>query len=58
VSIEVVALVGFLFVPPMAHVLEHAPSPAAGWAVSLLAVPVLLLVDRTHESSRARRRGR
>jgi magnesium-transporting ATPase (P-type) len=55
VAIEVVALVGFLFVSPMAHVLEHAPPPAAGWVVALLGVPVLLLVDRAHKALRARR---
>ena len=55
VASELVVLVGVLFVPPLAHLLEHAAPPAAGLTVALFSVPVLLTVDRAHKAVRARR---
>lgn len=51
-----VALAGFLLIPPVADVLEHAPPPAAGLAVALTAIPAVLVADATYKALRARRR--
>ncbi len=55
--VELGALVVFLFVPPVATLLDQAPPGAAGWAVALAAVPALLVVDGAWKVVRARRRG-
>ena len=53
--VELAALAGFLFVGPVARLLEHAPPPAAGLATAALAVPAVLLADHLHKVVRARR---
>jgi magnesium-transporting ATPase (P-type) len=54
---ELAMLAGFLFVPRVADLLDHAPPTVAGFAVALLAVPALLAADATHKAvaRRARR---
>jgi magnesium-transporting ATPase (P-type) len=56
VAVELLALVGFLFVPPVASLLGHAPPPLWGWAVAALAVPAVLAADALHKW-RERRKG-
>jgi magnesium-transporting ATPase (P-type) len=50
------ALAGFLLVPPVADVLEHAAPPATGLVVALLAIPAVLTADALHKATRSRRR--
>jgi magnesium-transporting ATPase (P-type) len=45
VVVELAALVGFLFIPPLADLLRHAPPTAAGLAVALGAIPAVLGAD-------------
>ncbi len=54
VGVEAVTLAGFLLVPPVARVLDHAFPPLAGLAVAALAAPLVLVVDAVHKRSRAR----
>ena len=54
VAFEVVALIGFLAVPPVAAALELRLPSLLGWAVAALAVPAVLLVDATHKAARRR----
>jgi membrane protein implicated in regulation of membrane protease activity len=49
VAAELLALVGFLFIPPVASLLGHAPPPLWGWAVAALAIPALLAADAVHK---------
>ncbi|QYG95585.1 cation-transporting P-type ATPase [Iamia sp. SCSIO 61187] len=58
VAASLLALAGFLLIPPIAAVLDHAAPPAAGLAVALLAVPAVLAADTVHKARRARRRER
>lgn len=45
VAFELAVLCGFLFVPPVARVLGHAPPPAAGLLVAMMAIPAVLAAD-------------
>jgi hypothetical protein len=45
VLVELGALAGFLFVAPVADLLDQAPPPAWAWPVVLAAAPVLLAAD-------------
>ena len=54
-SIELAITAGFLFIPVVATILDHAPPPAAGWAVALASAPVLLAVDAAQKRWRLRR---
>ncbi|HSF26186.1 MAG TPA: cation-transporting P-type ATPase [Actinomycetes bacterium] len=59
VGIELVLLVGFLTVDPVASLLGGAWPPALGWALAATAIPVLLAADtlaKAVRSSAARRR--
>jgi calcium-translocating P-type ATPase len=56
VGVELLALVGFLFIPPIASLLDHAPPSGAGFLVALLAAPAVLAADAAHKAWRARRR--
>jgi magnesium-transporting ATPase (P-type) len=56
VAVELAILAGFLLIPPVASVLDHAPPPAAGFGVAVLAAPAVLAADAAHKRSRARRR--
>jgi hypothetical protein len=46
--------VAMLVVAPLAHLLDQAPPPAAGWAVAVAAVPLLLAVDALDKRLRRR----
>ncbi len=52
---ELVALGVFLFFPPLADVLKHAPPSAAGFAVAVLAAPAVLLADAVQKAVIVRR---
>lgn len=45
VLVELFMLMGFLFIGPIASVLEHAPPTYAGWAVAMFAIPAVIGVD-------------
>jgi magnesium-transporting ATPase (P-type) len=51
-----VALGAFLFISPLADLLDHAPPTLAGFGVALLAAPAVLLTDAIDKERRARRR--
>ena len=55
VAVELAILAGFLLIPPVASLLEHATPPAAGLAVALLTAPAVLAADALHKRARARR---
>ena len=57
VATELVALAGFLFVPPVAALLGHAPPPPWGWVVAALAVPAVLAADAAHKAVLGRSAG-
>ena len=56
VAVELLALAGFLFIPPLASLLGHAPPSLWGWAVALLAIPAVLAADAAHKKVQARKR--
>ena len=56
VTIELAILAGFLLIPPVASILEHAAPPTAGLAVALLTAPAVLAADALHKRIRTRRR--
>jgi magnesium-transporting ATPase (P-type) len=49
VVVELLALLAFLFIPPVADALEHAPPPLVPAAVALVAVPAVLVADAIHK---------
>jgi magnesium-transporting ATPase (P-type) len=53
---ELAMLAGFLFIPPIADLLDQAPPSLAGFAVALLAVPAVLVADTVHKSAVRRQR--
>jgi calcium-translocating P-type ATPase len=55
VAAEFFALSVFLFVPPVASLLGHAPPPLWGWAVATTAVPAVLVADALHKWIRRRK---
>lgn len=55
VASELVLLVVFLAVPPVANVLGHALPTPLGWALAALAVPAVLLADTGQKLLLARR---
>ena len=57
VGVELVALVVFLAVAPIASLLEHTLPTAAGLAVAALAIPVIILVDAVDKRRFAARAG-
>jgi calcium-translocating P-type ATPase len=56
VAAELAMLAGFLLIPPVASILDHAPPPAAGLAAAMLTAPALLAADAAHKRARTRRR--
>jgi calcium-translocating P-type ATPase len=52
--IELAITAGFLFVPPVARVLGHAPPTTAGWVVALLSAPAVLIADLVEKRMRHR----
>ncbi|WP_043443573.1 cation-translocating P-type ATPase [Arthrobacter sp. L77] len=57
VGVELLALIGFLFIVPVAAMLGHAPPTVAGLLVALLSMPALLAVDYWHKRLRHRTAG-
>jgi calcium-translocating P-type ATPase len=57
IGVEFLLLLGFLFIPTIAHLLGQAPPPAQGWLIAALAVPAVLLVDAAHKRLRGPRTG-
>ena len=53
-AVELLVLLGFLFLPPVARLLGHAPPPLAGITVGLAVIPGVLLADALHKWRRAR----
>jgi calcium-translocating P-type ATPase len=53
---ELAMLAGFLFIPPIADLLDQAPPSWAGFAVALLAIPAVLAADTAQKSAIRRRR--
>ena len=49
---ELAALAAFLFVPPVAALLGHAPPPPAGLAMAALAIPAVFAADWTYKAVR------
>jgi magnesium-transporting ATPase (P-type) len=58
VAVELLALVGFLFIAPLASLLGHAPPPLWGWTAAVLAIPAVLAADALHKRMGARKRSR
>jgi magnesium-transporting ATPase (P-type) len=56
VATEALLLAGFLFIPPVASVLEHRPPPLAGFIVALLSVPAVLGADAAQKAWKRNRR--
>ncbi len=55
VGVELVALAGFLLIPPVARLLDQAFPPLAGLIAALLAAPLVLIADHLHKRVRAAR---
>jgi len=51
---ELLALVGFLAIPPIASLLGHGLPMTAGLAVAILAIPAIILVDAVDKRTQAR----
>jgi magnesium-transporting ATPase (P-type) len=56
IAAELLMLVAFLFIEPLATLLDQAPPSWAGFAVALLAAPAVLAADAAHKAWRARAR--
>ena len=56
VAVELALLAGFLLIPPVASILDHAPPPAAGLLAAVLTAPAVLGADAVHKRARAGRR--
>ncbi|MFJ6000632.1 cation-translocating P-type ATPase [Arthrobacter sp. NPDC092385] len=56
VGVELLALLGFLLIVPVAEMLGHAPPTTAGLLVAMLSMPALLAADSWHKRVRRRRR--
>lgn len=54
-AIELVIAGMFLFVPPVASLLDQALPSVAGWTVALASAPAILAVDAAHKALRHRR---
>ncbi len=50
IGAELVMLLGFLFVPPIADLLDQAPPSWAGFGVALLAIPAVLAADTVQKT--------
>jgi magnesium-transporting ATPase (P-type) len=58
IGFELMMLLGFLFIPPLARLLGQAPPGSWGLSVALLAFPAVLLADAIQKSWTARRASR
>ena len=55
ITAELVLLLAFLYVQPLAAILGHAPPSCAGAALAMLAFPAVLLVDAFQKYLRNRK---
>ena len=55
IAVELVLLLAFLGVPPVAAVLGGSFPSAAGWAMAMLAIPAVVLADLAEKTVVARR---
>lgn len=53
IGIEILALLVFLFVPPVSSLLKQAPPPLAGALVAACSIPAVLFVDALYKHGRA-----
>jgi hypothetical protein len=51
---ELLLLVGFLYIPPVASLLEQAAPPLPALAVAILAAPAVIAADAVHKQLRCR----
>jgi hypothetical protein len=58
VGAELAMPAGFLYIPPLAHLLDQTGPPAVGFAVAALAVPAVLVADALQKAVTVRRRFR
>jgi magnesium-transporting ATPase (P-type) len=58
VAAELAMLAGFLYLPPLAELLDQAPPTLAGFAVALLAIAAVLVADAVHKGALHARRPR
>jgi magnesium-transporting ATPase (P-type) len=56
IAAEIAMLIGFLYIPMLAEVLDQAPPSWAGFAVALVAAPAVLAADALQKRAMARRR--
>jgi magnesium-transporting ATPase (P-type) len=54
---ELGMLAGFLYLPPLADLLDQAPPSWIGFVVALLAIPAVLIADTAQKAVLRRRRG-
>ncbi|HET9017169.1 MAG TPA: cation-transporting P-type ATPase [Thermomicrobiaceae bacterium] len=54
VTVELLTLGVFLYLPPLARLLNQGPPPAGGWLAALAAAPALLAADALHKRLRRR----
>ena len=52
---EAAMLASFLYIPPVAALLGHAPPNAIGYAIAAAAIPAVLVVDGLYKRERASR---
>lgn len=50
VAVEAMLLAGFLYIKPVAAVLNHMPPRPTGLLVAILAFPAVLLADALHKT--------
>ena len=55
---EVAMLLGFLYIGPLADLLDQAPPSWAGFAIALLAIPAVIAADTVQKMFVRRRRAR
>jgi magnesium-transporting ATPase (P-type) len=56
VAVELMILAAFLWIGPVASLLDQAPPPAAGFVTAAFAAPAVLAIDALHKRLRAARR--
>ncbi len=55
VAVELILLLAFLYIGPLASLLGQGGPPPPGWAVAVGAVPAVLAADAAHKARRRRR---
>ena len=57
IAAELAMLVAFLYLPPLADLLDQAPPSWAGYVIAALAIPAVLAADTVQKAVVRRRRG-